>query len=89
MAVRLWQVVAQYTYIYSASDHEFLPNGTRRGPWVVAVDNDCTPPRGHKTNSIPADAFHCESTALADPAAYSKAHIPATIQTHRNTLAQL
>jgi hypothetical protein len=39
MAVRLWQVVAQYTYIYSASDHEFLPNGTRRGPWVVAVDN--------------------------------------------------
>ena len=29
----------KYTYIHSTSDHEFLPNGTRRRPRIVIVDH--------------------------------------------------
>ena len=81
----------KYTYIYSTSDHEFLPNGTRQGPRDLVVDHVLVrrSPPGQTTAAVPYDAFRYERTALTDQAAYSKAHLPATTQTHCNTLAQL
>ena len=81
----------KYTYIHSTSDHEFLPNGTRRGPRDLLVDHVLVrwSPPGQTTATMPYDAFQHERTAITDQAAYSKAHLPATTQTHCNTLAQL
>ena len=79
------------TYIHSTSDHKFLPNGTRRRPQIVVVDHVLVrwSPPGQTTATMPYDAFQHERTAITDQAAYSKAHLPATTQTHRNTRAQL
>ena len=56
------------------SNDELTPNGTRRRPRIVIVDHVRRP----DTRDQLYARFKHERTATADPAAYSKAHLPAT-----------